>query len=86
MTTYTYIVAREVIETIEVEAETSTEAEQAAAESPVELWTRDIKTEGVTGRINPKESPRFQIDPTEAARLHRVDLTERDQADEVIGR
>jgi hypothetical protein len=54
-TSYTYIVTREVIETIEVEAETSEEAERAAAESPVELWTRDIKTEGVTGRINPKE-------------------------------
>lgn len=55
MTTYTYIVTREVVETIEVEAENAGEAEQAAAESPVPLWTRDIKSEEVTGRINPVE-------------------------------
>ena len=86
-TTYTYIVTREVVETIEVEADNAGEAEQAAAESMVALWTRDIKSEEVTGRINPKEAPRFQIDPTEAARLHRIgqlDLTERDQAEAVI--
>lgn len=73
MTTYTYIVAREVVETIEVEASTREEAEQAAAESPVALWTRDIKTEEVVGRINPRT-------------IEAPDLTERDQADRVIGR
>lgn len=77
-TTYTYIVTREVIETIEVEADNAGEAEQAAAESPVALWTRDIKSEEVTGRINPKHELVQQ--------LRGLDLTERDQADEVIGR
>ena len=61
----------------------------SAIVSPPVLWTRDI-TEGeqVVGRINPKEAPRFQIDPTEAARLHRIgkpDLTERDQAEAAMG-
>ena len=73
---YTYIIVREVIERIEVIAPSADEAMQAADESPIELWTRDIKGYEVAGRINPQE--RGWTPP--------IDLSERDQADEVIGR
>ena len=39
-----FTVTREVVEWIEVDADTVEEAEQAADESPIALWTRDIKS------------------------------------------
>lgn len=42
-----YTIRREVVETIEVIAPTGQEAIQSADETPIDLWTRAVKSEEI---------------------------------------
>jgi hypothetical protein len=73
-----FTVRREVVETIEIDAYTEEEAEQSAAASPVELWTRDIKEERVVD-----EQPLTIVPRDTCPECGRVfDLTNATDADE----